>query len=119
MKAIILIIALLSLDVQAASFERESFYSDKICVEYGGKPARTKQGLYVDCLTDLLAIEFDWAKRPKNYECIGQSIVYAVQTDKLAACVLLARNKKEFEFANAQLEYMNRAGVYLIIEKLY
>ena len=119
MRAIILIIALLSLDVQAVSFQRESFYSNKICAEYGGKPTRTAQGLYVDCLTDLLAMEFDWAKRPKNYECIGQAITYAVQTDKLAACVLLARNKKELDFANEQLKYMNRAGVYLIIEKLY
>ena len=117
--ALVLLPLLMSVEATSAEFERESYYSDKICTEYGGKPTRTDQGLYVDCLTDLLAIEFDWAKRPKNYECIGQSIVYAVQTNKLATCVLLARNEKEFEFGNAQLVYMNRAGVYLVVRKLY
>jgi hypothetical protein len=115
----VIILAILSLDVKAVEFERESYYSDRICIEYGGEPTGTKQGLLVDCLTPVMAMEFDWAKRPKNYECIGQAIVYSVQTGKLATCVLLAKNKKEFEFGNAQLEYMNKAGVYLIVIKLY
>jgi len=45
MKAILLIIALLSLEAQAVDFERESYHSNKIYAEYGGKPTPTKKGL--------------------------------------------------------------------------
>ena len=110
---------LLLVSFNASCFEREKYYSDKMCLEdYKGNPTRTQQGLYVDCETVTAAMEFDWAKRPKNYECIGQAVVYAEQTGKLAVCVLLARSDKEYTFALDQLKYMNRAGVYLIIRKV-
>ena len=118
MKTFIFLALLVSFSV--SGFEREKYYSDKMCIgDYEGRPTRTDEGLYIDCETANWAMEFDWAKRPKNYECIGQAVVYAEQTGKLAVCVLLARSNKEYSFALKQLKYMNRAGVYLIIRKVY
>ena len=55
-------------------------------------PDRTR----VDCLTDSHAIEFDWGK--KWHEGIGQSLYYAVQTEKRAGVVLILTKRKHYRY---------------------
>lgn len=45
----------------------------------------------VDCLSATYAIEIDWS--PKWAEALGQSLYYAVETDKLPAVILICREK--------------------------
>lgn len=44
----------------------------------------------VDCVTDTLAVEFDFAN--KWAECVGQALYYGRQTNKQPACVLIMEN---------------------------
>jgi hypothetical protein len=65
-------------------------------------PDRTR----VDCLTDSHAIEFDWGK--KWHESIGQSLYYAVQTEKRAGVVLILTEKKQYRYwirLNSTIDY--------------
>ena len=52
-------------------------------------------------MTEFVVIEFDWAKSPKHYECIGQALIYAQQTGKHPVCVLLARSDDELVFGKS------------------
>jgi len=107
MKKLALILALVStiLIMSSPSFaaERESFYSDLICeTVYSGNTDSLPSGLRPDCQTEFVIMEFDWATRTKLYECIGQSLVYAVEAVKYPVCVLLARNDEELAFGLSQ-----------------
>ena len=65
-------------------------------------PDRTR----VDCLTDSHAIEFDWGK--KWHEGIGQSLYYAVQTEKRAGVVLILTGRKQYKYwirLNSTIDY--------------
>lgn len=44
---------------------------------------------YVDCLTETHAWEYDFAKTPKIFEAIGQSLFYAMHTGRRAGIVLI------------------------------
>lgn len=92
--------------------ERESYYSSLICEHvYNGFERQLPSGLRPDCETTFGIIEFDWAKSPKHYECIGQALIYSQQTGKLPVCVLLARDDEELEFGRS-LEF-SEFGVIL------
>lgn len=54
---------------------------------------RLNDGTRVDCLTDTLAVEVDFA--PKWAECIGQCKHYSHKTGKQAACVLIIEDPKK------------------------
>ena len=54
----------------------------------------------VDCLTDKLAVEVDFA--PKWAECIGQAIHYGHKTHRQAACLLILENPEK------DLKYLKR-----------
>ena len=56
----------------------------------------------VDCLTDTHAIEFDFAD--KKYEAVGQSLHYAVMTNKKPGIVLILDKK----YLDRQMHYYNR-----------
>ena len=51
---------------------------------------RLSDNTRVDCMTDILAVEFDFAN--KWAECIGQALYYGRQTKKQPACVLIMEN---------------------------
>ena len=51
---------------------------------------RLSDNTRVDCMTDTLAVEFDFAN--KWAECIGQALYYGRQTKKQPACVLIMEN---------------------------
>lgn len=50
----------------------------------------------VDCLTDEYAIEFDFGK--KWSEAIGQSLGYAIETNRTPGIVLIIENKKGYKY---------------------
>ena len=103
MKLIYAIIAFMLIAPSAFAAERESYYSDLVCSqEYKGTTKWLQSGLRPDCQTTFAIMEFDWATQTKLYECIGQSLIYANEANKLPVCVLLARNDEELAFANSQ-----------------
>ena len=96
---------------QASAAERETYYSDRYCNAWGGHPTTLPSGIRPDCETEFAVVEFDWAKRPKHYECIGQALIYSAQTGKLPVCALLYRNPSEREFADRVTGYIQQSGV--------
>lgn len=64
----------------------------------------------VDCLTDTLAVEFDFAN--KWAECIGQSQYYSLKTNKQAACVLIMeRGEKDLKYLNRLRKVAYKKGI--------
>ena len=64
----------------------------------------------VDCLTDSLAVEFDFAN--KWAECIGQSQYYSLRTNKQAACVLIMeRGEKDIKYLNRLRKVAYKKGI--------
>tara|TARA_A100001234_G_scaffold161649_1_gene142858 strand:+ start:977 stop:1450 length:474 start_codon:yes stop_codon:yes gene_type:complete len=57
---------------------------------------RTKDGTFVDCLTDVYALEAEFDDNWK--EAIGQSLHYAESTDKKAAILLIKRKKSRKDY---------------------
>jgi len=97
-------------------YGNETYYSDKHCVEIlQGAPTTLLSGIKPDCITETAVMEYDWAKRPKHYECIGQAIIYAAESGNQPACILLARTQKEFDFGIATRDAMALAGVFLMV----
>jgi len=70
---------------------KEKYYQTQLCNELGGA---MEQSLLdrsrVDCLTDEYAIEVDFAK--KWAESVGQSLYYALMTEKKPAVGLIVRD---------------------------
>ena len=70
---------------------------DKWCQKNRGiSEFRTKDGTYVDCLTDIYALEAEFDDNWK--EAIGQSLHYAESTDKKAAILLIKRKKSKKDY---------------------
>jgi len=103
----------------AGDFERETFYSNQHCAAWGGAPTALPSGIRPDCETRFAVVEFDWAKRPKVYECIGQAIAYAEETGKTPVCAMLARTPDELDYAERMEGTVKRAGVVPVIIILY
>lgn len=91
-KFIILIFFLnLILPAQAKRIYSEKVYQTQWCNQHKGiMEYRLNDKTRVDCLTDTLAVEFDFAN--KWAECVGQSLYYGRQTNKQPACVLIMEN---------------------------
>jgi len=73
----------------------EKYYQDKWCKEFKGVteillPDRAR----VDCLTEVFAVEFDFA--PKWRTGIGQSLDYGYVTKRKAALVLIMRKPEHW-----------------------
>ena len=121
----VLVLSLLYMSAAQAKygFEKEPYYSDLICeTRFKGKPTTyvyNDERYFIDCESFDLAIEFDWAYRPKNYDCFGQAGTYAKITGKEAVCVLMARTPKEYEFAEKQYSFANKLNIQLIVIKMY
>ena len=66
----------------------------------------------VDCLTDTLAVEVDFAN--KWAECIGQAIYYGKMTNKQPACLLIMENgEKDLKYLKRLRRAAYRKGVNL------
>lgn len=80
--------------VHAANCYPEKYYQDKWCAEHGGVTEYLlPDGTRVDCLTDTMAVEFDWAK--KWAEGYGQAKYYAAITGKRGVVVLIVGPRDE------------------------
>lgn len=87
----------------------ETAISSAWCEARGGiAEARLADGARVDCLLPDLAVEHDWAKAAKPYECLGQAAYYARETGRAAMCVLIRRNGQP---AKDFIRYARRAMV--------
>lgn len=75
----------------------ESTINTRWCESRGGiSEFRTKDGTYVDCLTDTYAVEAEFDNNWK--EAIGQSLHYAESTNKRAAILLIKRQKSKKDY---------------------
>lgn len=79
----------LSLTLQAGTKKNEGYYSNLLCQELGGVPEKKVKYGRVDCLTPTHAIEVDWFKGSKHYECTAQAQYYGYMTGKLPKCILI------------------------------
>lgn len=89
---ILLILIFISLPVIATQrIYSEKTYQTQWCKAHNGTMEyRLSDNTRVDCMTDTLAVEFDFAN--KWAECIGQALYYGRQTKKQPACVLIMEN---------------------------
>ncbi len=100
-----LLVGFLALALSANAMSSEKELAKKYCDSIGGDAEVVLQDrTRVDCLTDRLAIEVDWAN--KWYEAIGQSLHYAMHTGRVAGVVLLTE-----EFSDTR--YVQRARMLI------
>ena len=89
------LLALLLLSPLAHSAEKD--VNKHWCTSMSGDyEFRTKDGTYIDCLTDEFAIEAEYDYKWK--ESIGQSLHYAETTNKKAAILFIKRNESKKDY---------------------
>lgn len=96
MKKILLLILCLNIlqPVYAKHLHTEREYQELWCAKHKGVTEyRLSDKTRVDCLTDSLAVEVDFA--PKWHECIGQALYYGRMTKRQPACVLIMENPEK------------------------
>lgn len=99
MMTIIFIISLYSFsgNASAARLHHESWYQNNWCVEgIGETEVVLSDRTRVDCLTEVTAIEFDFAD--KWAEAVGQSIHYANMTGKRASIGLIMEKPTDVRY---------------------
>ena len=95
------IICLLVFGIVQTAFAKQE-YAEKVyqkywCIQNNGiTEYKLDDGTRVDCLTDKLAVEFDFA--PKWHECIGQALYYGKKTKHIPACVLILEKEDDIRF---------------------
>lgn len=78
-----------------AEYQRVWCEKHKGTMEYVIKTKNQGSGR-VDCLTDTLAVEVDFAN--KWHQCLGQALDYAAHTRKTPACVLIIEKEKDWKY---------------------
>lgn len=84
----------LFLSLPPGDYSSEKSYQDATCngiIEY-----RLDDGTRVDCLTEIYAIEYDFAN--KWYNALGQSLYYSMKTGKKAGIVLIFRKESDLKY---------------------
>ena len=77
------------------------------CSNIGGENEfRTKDGTFVDCLTDEYAIEAEYDYKWK--EAIGQSLHYAESTNKKAGILFIKRKESKKDYFNEMLRMIEK-----------
>ena len=88
-------------------FSAERDINQAWCSSVGGiDQFRTKDGTYVDCLTDEYAIEAEYDNKWK--EGIGQALHYAESTNRKAAILFIKRAKSRKDYYNEMMRVINR-----------
>ncbi len=93
---------------QPEELVREHDYSDYIQSLIGGEREVSIDGGRIDLLTDEYAIEIKRA--PKWKEAIGQSLWYALNTNKKPAIILILEDQYQYKYfvqLNSALSYAN------------
>lgn len=86
----------------------ENFYADYIQTLIGGEREVRVKGGRVDIVTDEYAIEVEKAASWK--EAIGQSLWYALNTNKKPGIILIVESEKQYTYflqLNSALAYAN------------
>tara|TARA_B100001093_G_C26579626_1_gene906693 strand:- start:284 stop:757 length:474 start_codon:yes stop_codon:yes gene_type:complete len=85
----------------------EGSINTRWCDSRGGiAEFRTKDGTYVDCLTDTYAVEAEFDNNWK--EAVGQSLHYAESTNKEAAILLIKRQKSKKDYYSELERVINK-----------
>lgn len=101
---ILIVLILISLPVMAKQrIYAEKVYQTQWCNQHNGTMEyviTSKSGVKrrVDCLTDTMAVEFDYAN--KWHECLGQAIDYGTYTKRQGACILIVEKEKDSRYVN-------------------
>ena len=100
-----LILPLIFISFFISSAEKD--INSEWCLSIGGKEQfRTKDGTYVDCLTDTYAVEAEFDYNWK--EGIGQALHYAESTGKEAAILFIKREKSRKDYYNEMMRVINK-----------
>ncbi len=99
----------------------ESSINARWCDSKGGiSEFRTKDGTYVDCLTDTYAVEAEFDNNWK--EALGQSLHYAESTNKKAAILLIKRQNSKKDYYSELERVINKfklpIKVFLVGEEI-
>lgn len=96
---------------QAKRLYSEATYQTLWCQKHNGiLEYKLNDKTRVDCLTNELAVEFDFAN--KWAECIGQALYYGRQTGKQPACVLIMeRGEKDLKYLKRLRRAAYKKGV--------
>lgn len=103
--AFLLIFGSIFLSAQTNDYS-EKDYSDYIQTLIGGEREYSVESGRVDLLTDEFAFEIEWARKWK--EAIGQTIWYALQTNRKPAIILIMETKSDYKYfvqLNSALDY--------------
>jgi len=88
-------------------FSSERHISKSWCSDVGGDSQfRTKDGTYVDCLTDQFAIEVEFDYNWK--ESIGQALHYAQSTNKKAGILLIKRSESKKDYHDQLMQVIRK-----------
>lgn len=87
----ILLTSLLAITLNASKLEKD--YVNKYC---NGQKEYKVNNARIDCLTDFVAYEFDYAN--KWYEAIGQSLYYGILTQRESGIYLIVRDDKDYKY---------------------
>ena len=79
----------------------------------GDDQFRTKDGTYVDCITDEYAIEAEYDYNWK--ESIGQSLHYAESTNKKAGILFIKRRKSTKDYYTEMMRVINKYQLQITI----
>ena len=98
----------------------ESSIRDLDCKARGGLVEyRNTDGTYTDCITDTLAIEYDFAY--KWYECITQAGHYGLLNNLQPVCILILKKEDDLRYVSRSLvfvrEYHRKPIVILYISE--
>lgn len=95
------------------SVPSEAFFVQQLCAVLGGEQKTLPDRTQVDCLTQSLAIEVDWAS--KLWEAVGQSKWYAQQTGKRPGILLLIREDQGVRWAERARKLCEAEEIVLFV----
>lgn len=102
-------------DTEAYNYQNEDWHVRSWCkdgiVEY-----KNDDNTRVDCLTENLAIEFDFAH--KYAEAIGQSLHYSLKTGKTAGIVLIMTSPKSEKYYNRSESIIKHFKLPIVLWKM-
>lgn len=92
--------------------KNEAYYIAQLADELGGDVEVRVTGGRADIVTDVHAIEVEWASKWKN--AIGQALWYGLETDRVPRIILLMKNKKkEYKYFLMLNSALQRANIEL------
>lgn len=98
-----------------ATWESELQACERLAEKYqAAREVRLSDGCRVDLLSDTEAIEVDWAK--KWAESIGQSLYYAIATERSAGIILLTRTATDSRYVDRCRMVCDEVHIALYVE---